>query len=355
MLILYALLILLLFIPFPEIKALGKSNVYHDDYLLPNNTLPIKGFFVVWVFFRHSRDYITISDTFFNRIYMNIDYYAGQLIVVAFLFYSGYGIYESIKTKGTQYIKNFPKKRLFRIWFRFAICLSFFLVFNIITNRTYPVKTILLSYIGWESIGNSNWYMFAIFSLYIFIYISFRFFKKLESVIPLIIFTLLASCFIDVLYFFELGIWWYNTILCFVSGMWYSRYKKEIDCVVQKNDIAYCRTLLCSIFIFAVLYYGHLKYSPQIMIFTAPIFALIIIFLSMKVKFRSKLLSFLGDHVFSIYILQRLAFLILKDKTTNQYLYFLSSLLLTIIISLLFDKVFNTIERSLRKRNIYRE
>lgn len=229
------------------------------------------------------------------------------------------------------------------------------LIFNIITNRTYPVKTILLSYIGWESIGNSNWYMFAIFSLYIFIYISFRFFKKMESVIPLIIFTLLASCFIDVLYFFELDIWWYNTILCFVSGMWYSRYKKEIDCVVQKNDIAYCRTLLCSIFIFAVLYYGHLKYSPQIMIFTAPIFALIIIFLSMKVKFRSKLLSFLGDHVFSIYILQRLAFLILKDKTTNQYLYFLSSLLLTIIISLLFDKVFNTIERSLRKRNIYRE
>ena len=344
MLILYFLIALLLLIPFPDIKPLVKNNTYHDDYLMPNATLPIKGFFVICVFFRHSRDYITIKDTFLNRIYLNIDYYSGQLIVAAFLFYSGYGIYESIRTKGTEYIKSFPQKRFFRTWIRFAICVSFFLVFNLATNRIYPLKTILLSYTGWEAIGNSNWYMFAIFALYIITYISFRFSPQKDSVLPLIIFTLLSSLLIDALYFGAPGDWWYNTILCFVTGMWYSRYKNKIEHTVQRNNITYYLTVLFSLLIFAVLYCEYIRSSPGMMIFAAPVFVFIIILLSMKVKFRSMPLAFLGKHVFSIYILQRLLFLILKDIIPNTYIYFLSTLFLTIIVSFLFDTAFKALE-----------
>ena len=35
-----------------------------------------------------------------------------QLMVTMFLFYSGYGVMESIKRKGDDYIKSFPKKRI---------------------------------------------------------------------------------------------------------------------------------------------------------------------------------------------------------------------------------------------------
>lgn len=37
---------------------------------------------------------------------------AGQLIVVMFLFYSGYGVMESVRSKGTAYIKSIPFKRV---------------------------------------------------------------------------------------------------------------------------------------------------------------------------------------------------------------------------------------------------
>ena len=36
-----------------------------------------------------------------------------------FLFYSGYGVYESIKRKGTPYIDNFSKNRLLKTFIEF--------------------------------------------------------------------------------------------------------------------------------------------------------------------------------------------------------------------------------------------
>lgn len=353
MFILYILLLIVLFIPFPEIRLCANSSAYHEDYLSINSTLPIKGFFVVLVFFRHSLDYIKLGGTLLDRTFINIDYYSSQLIVAAFLFYSGYGIYESIKKKGMQYIKSFPLYRLFRTWFCFAICVSLFLVFDIATNDIYPLKTIMLSYTGWESIGNSNWYMFDIFALYIIVFISFRFFSQKESALPLLIFSFLSVLLICFLVLRAPGPWWYNTILCFVYGMWYSRYKSNIEKIVLKNNTTYYLTLLSSIVVFLILYFISFCFTHYILIFAVPVFVLIIIFLSMKIKLRSTLLSYLGKHVFSIYILQRLAFLILKNAFSNEYLYFAVSFVFTIVISFLFDIAINIIEKGLYKARNY--
>lgn len=349
MIISYLALIVLLLIPFPKVKSFIK-NEYHEDYLKPDATLPIKGFFVVLVFFRHSREYVTLSVSILNLLFLYIDHYSGQLIVAAFLFYSGYGIYESIKTKGTQYIKSFPRKRLFRTWIRFAVCVSFFLVFNLAANIVYPVKTILLSYTGWESIGNSNWYMCVVFILYIVTYISFRFISDKKSLLALLIFTFLSILIIAILFVWGPGHWWYNTILCWVIGMWYSRYKEKIDSIVQKNNITYWLTFLSSILCFSALYYLLLNcFGSILMILAAPVLVLIIIILSMKVQFKSTLLAFLGKHVFSIYILQRLALSLLRDLIPNNAIYLLSSFLLTILFAYSFDTLFKLFEDKLCK------
>ena len=62
----------------------------------------------------------------------------------------------------------------------------------------------------------------------------------------------------------------------------------------------------------------------------------------MKVKIGNKVLDFFGKHVFSIYILQRLAFMTLGLAPwiqSNLYLYFALSLGGTIVISLAFELI----------------
>lgn len=166
MILLYLCFVILIFIPFP--KLVNCSSNEYDRYLDKDNTLPIKGFFVVLVFFRHFNQYITLSSSFVDKAFGFVDSKSGQLIVTLFLFYSGFGIFESIKTK-EDYVRSFLRKRFLPVWISFVICVSFFLIYDLIVGKAYDFGTILLSFIGWKSIGNSTWFMFVTFVLYLFI------------------------------------------------------------------------------------------------------------------------------------------------------------------------------------------
>lgn len=95
-----------------------------------------------------------------------------QLVVTMFLFYSGYGIYESIKTKA-HYIQNFLKDRIGYVFMNLVLGLSLYLILNVFIQRSYSLDHILLSLVGIKSIGNSSWFMFAILVLYMSTYFSF--------------------------------------------------------------------------------------------------------------------------------------------------------------------------------------
>lgn len=151
----------------------AKVNIageYLDTCLNRKQTTAVNGVFVMLVFLRHFKEYIECGtyDSFFWRL----DSYLGQLIVTTFLFFSGYGILVSIKNK-PHYLQSVPK-RFFKVWFRFAVAICLFLILNMAMGNQYTPLTILLSFTGWESVGNSNWYIFAILSLYFFTYVSVR-------------------------------------------------------------------------------------------------------------------------------------------------------------------------------------
>ncbi|MBR6476984.1 MAG: hypothetical protein IKS85_00920, partial [Lachnospiraceae bacterium] len=114
MLFLYLACILLFFIPFP--KLVSKGDREWDQYLIKDAALPVKGLFVILVFFRHFISYVTLSDSIFDKVFYRMDRLTGQLIVTMFLFYSGYGIYESIKKKGRPYVSGFIRHRFLPVW-----------------------------------------------------------------------------------------------------------------------------------------------------------------------------------------------------------------------------------------------
>lgn len=56
------------------------------------------------------KGYITLSDDYCDRWFYDILIYIGQLMVAPYLFYSGYGIMESLNRK-SDYMRTYPKKR----------------------------------------------------------------------------------------------------------------------------------------------------------------------------------------------------------------------------------------------------
>ena len=93
---------------------------WNEDYIGIRTTSVINGLFIWLVFMSHFTQYLP---EYANNIIGTV---MGQLVVVMFLFYSGYGIMESIKLKGVIYILNIPKKRFLGTLYKFIIAVNFF-------------------------------------------------------------------------------------------------------------------------------------------------------------------------------------------------------------------------------------
>lgn len=312
------------------------GRYYHSDNVHPNSSpLSIKGIFAVLIFLSHSKDYINVNSSNFSKIFVFQNSFLGQLIVPIFFFYSGFGIMESFKKK-PNYFQTFPKKRFLKTLLNFDIAICLFLIMNLILDRSYSIKDILFSFVGWSSIGNSNWFIFAILIGYISIYISHLISKK-----PVLItlFTTIILCgYCITLTIIQKGSWWTDTILTLPFGMIFSIYHDKIKSFVTKNNINYITTLVISAVMFIFLYLFSSIFNPFTITynFVSIMFCFVIVLVTYKFRFKNKVLSFLGKHSFDIYILQRIPMIFLsKTIITNSIVCFITiSFTLTIVISL---------------------
>jgi hypothetical protein len=151
---------------------------YFPDYIDRTQTNCIKGLFILVVFVRHINQYIAKSgyeySGIFDRCFNLIDDHIGQLLVVMFLFYSGYGVMESIKHKGDTYIQAIPKHRFLSTLLNFDVAVLAFVILDLILSIDITSDKVLLSFIGWQSVGNSNWYIFVILLCYLAVYMSHK-------------------------------------------------------------------------------------------------------------------------------------------------------------------------------------
>ena len=263
-------------------------------------------------------------------------------MVTTFLFYSGYGIYESIN-KNKEYRNSFFKKRFLPTLINFAIAIFFFILVNILVGNKLNVLKLLLSFTGYEAIGNSNWYMFAIFCEYMFLMISFKLFKKDKSqILGVLIFTIAYIIIISILK----ERYWYDTILCFPVGMYFSYFKSKIEKYIFNNK-TYGLILIIYLLLFCVLYILHRSVSSVIIYNVISIlFVFIIILLSVKVKFNNKMLEYLGERLFWIYILQRIP-MIIFNGVFNYQVYFVICIAITLVLSETMYRISNKLNRVL--------
>ncbi len=336
----YLLLIILLI--FIGSKVFIKD--FNVNYMSKDTTSSIKGIFILVVFYSHLVSY-TIVNKSKDFLMFKLKKYLGQLMVTMFLFYSGYGVYESIKKNKSKYIKSIPKKRVLITLFNFMVAVLMFEIINPLIGRSLPLRNNLLSFIGWESVGNSNWYIFGILFMYLITYFSFVFFEKedkkaiLSTWIFVIIFCLFMALYKDD--------YWYNTLFCYPLGLTYSFYKEKIEKLMLKNK-KYFIGLIATAIAFIVLY----KYKSVNWVyyqFLSMIFCLLIVFITMKFNINNKILKWLGDNLFWMYILQRIPMLVFRylGLANNEYSYAAACLIVTIILSFVFSNIIKKVDEKI--------
>ena len=338
---------------FYKIQCIRPGAGLNAACLSPDRTTSIKGIFVLLVFLSHANNYLLSMPAYtadvLNQPYINFQSHLGQGVVVIFLFYSGYGVMESIKKKGALYVHAIPKRRILKtlLHFDIAVLLYLFLDLALGTLARRSPLTVLLAFTGWTSLGNSNWYIFAVLMLYLFTFVAF--FRLAEKPArALWVVTGFTAVYIAVLAFLK-DAWWFDTVLLYPIGMWYSFGKVRIESFLRGKVYRFWlvfSAVFAAMVVFHLLCANYLCY--ELWLFTL---ALFIVLLTMKVEIGNAVLRFFGKHLFEIYILMRIPMLILlRLGITNTYVFVLSSFAVTVLLAVGFQKMLALLDARLFDR-----
>lgn len=316
-----------------------KFQENNKDYISVQQTNVIKGIFIWLVFMGHIIPYITeLSpfNLFVDKAAYGVVIVLKQLVVVPFMFYSGYGVMNSIKAKGENYVASIPRRRLLNTMLNFGVAVLFFVALNLALHIPMELKQVLLSLICWDSVGNSNWYIFTICFCYLTSYVSYRLFGYSKR--SLIANASILFVFILVLSRFK-GSWWYDTCLAYSAGSIFCYYKERLENLINRN---YLRSILIGGGILIISYIIMLKApvakSLVFMNICSICFSLFMVILTMRFQLKSKILEWSGKNLFPLYIYQRLPMILFSTigggifVAEHRYIYVILCALVSLII-----------------------
>lgn len=310
-----------------------------DAWLSRDDSNAVKGVFILMVFVAHTFDY-TFKGTswelnFIDQIALSVRGLFGQLIVVMFFFFSGYGVSESIREK-KEYVRTMPKNRILGTLLNFDIAVLVFALFTFVYTGSFPYAKLVPAFVGWDSVGNSNWYIFSILLCYLVVYIVAMTCKKIGIV------TLMVLIAVTQVLSLVRPNYWYNTMLAFPLGMLISERRVWALSVLDKHfskGFMVCVTLFSVIYCFRYDWHGF-RYNAL-----SVCFAMLIIIIMHKVRVENKFLVWCGRKLFPLYIYQRLSMLVVlwivgqEFASANALIFSVMSFAVTLIIARIYRPV----------------
>jgi len=327
------ILLLILFIVFCISCKYKRGG--NDEYMSIESTRTINGVFVVFIFFRHSFSYIEYQKLDF--VYSHINQMLGQLIVASFFLYSGYGIMNSFITK--KEYKHRLLVRIMNLWFKYLIAIFFYTLLNCFLDREFSLIHYMKSIFAWESIGNSNWFIFSTLSLYFFTYFAFSVAKNNNTII--IILLMLCLCYTTLLIRLGKPSWWYDTIWAFVLGIIFRTFEDMInDKLTCIRGIKWGLDLVSILILMGIINVINSSNILGLSIYSLLFCILLIVFTS-KVHVKNSFFHFLGYYCFEIYIYQRLVMIVFQklDILSINIIIIICSGIATIYVALKIRKI----------------
>ena len=316
-----------------------------SDFLSVEKTTCVKGIFVILVFFRHFKSYVTL-DSRWDFVYTYLDNRLGQLIVVLFFFYSGYGLFVSYRKKGKPYIDGLLKNRFLKIWVHFDIAVVFYLLLAWALGTFYPLKQIINAFLAWQTVGNSNWYIWVTLLLYLFLFVFGQLFYR-RPLLFLCAVTAATVAYIVIFYsIYPDYYWWCDTVLCFPAGLFYAYFESRIHALFQRKWV-YPTALL----LFAALFLFLFPLRDSLALYQALSlsFVALILLITKKVSFQNRILTFFGKRVFPFYILQHFPMILLSHFSLNQFplLFLAASFGMTLLLIPAYERLLQKVDQLL--------
>ncbi len=312
----------------------------------------INGFFIWIVFISHLQSYGIESqgaDLFISKILGFI----GQCCVATFFFYSGYGIMTKLHMKQAIYARQLITKRFPTLLLHMTIAVCVFWGVQTLYGQEYELKQILLSFIAWDAIGNSNWFIFITLSSYLIIASSFLLWHKVGESMVALSTAFMLICVIFVVR--NKGPWWYNTCLCIPAGMIFCIWRKRIEDLISVLNIPVWIWGLLLILTSLILY-NFMPWPASMNNIAAILFAFGITLLFSCISIRNPPLFLCwsgGPALFYLYIFQRIPMIIGAKAEWNQhhlFLYELFCFVSTLLIAKFCSKIFPIADKFLLKK-----
>ena len=307
MVIAYCILLALIVVGLRIVKPSDDDSFFDNSHCMP-----VKGICIASVFLGHAGGYLYTSGPDglqgLERVFFFLNDNFGQLKVVPFLFISGYGVARCLESKGDAYLDSMPRRRIFRTLGRFDIAVLSFVALNLLLGIPMSIRQVGLSFVGWDSIGNSNWYIFVILICYVATWISGRvgrLFSLSSGKRNGLLWLILAAAMIALVFCRDAH--WYNTMLAYPAGVLYAVYRDRFNRLFRGHfwlSVVVLGFLAAGVHV--VTHYVSIPGGEVWYNLKGIAFAFFVVCLMTRIELRSIPLSWMGENLFEIYIYQRL-------------------------------------------------
>lgn len=316
----------------------------NKEYLSVESTSGLRGFLALGIIFHHLSPLVKTGEEFSNFSYM------GTYIVSIFFFLSAYGLYVQNESK-ENYLDNFLEKRLSKIMVPFFIISLIYMFARFVNGQLMDLNFFINLFKKGSTIIYNGWFVDIIILMYVFFYISFKFFQN--KLLSIVLNTIFIICYICLAIKLGYSFWWYNSALPFIIGLIWAKNQNKIDRFLDRYY--FIAIILVTVLLFfshkynILLKYVHLEdsYSYALaanldnIIFTI---YFIMVFLK-KINFSNVYLTLIGRISFELYMIHGLVISILEkifvSSRVNDVLFTFFVLMISLILAWIINKLVN--------------
>ena len=250
----------------------------------------------------------------------------GHLLVAAFFFCSGLGLFKSLKSK-KDYLRGFVLKRIVPLIIAFYLSEFIYTGMRLLIGEKMKALDVICYLLGVHMANMNGWYVVAIVLFYFLFHLAFRTCKK-ESTAILWMFIAAAAyaaggSFLGHWHEWWMGgEWWYNSIILFPLGLLFAKHEEKITAFFKKAYPVLLPLSVAGTFGLHFLsewaqnvwgYYGEYWHDPLLIPhrlmccgvqWVLCIFYVLSWFLIMlKIKLGNKLLALAGSKTLELYLM----------------------------------------------------
>lgn len=295
---------------------------FNQDYLSIDNSCIIKGFCSLLIVIHH------IAQRTNGGLLFPLFGYIGFLAVGMFYFYSGYGLMSQFQVRGNAYLRHFFTKRIWKVLLPYLIANVVYLVIDFVSGVQYEWSELIRKILSGRIVPFS-WFVISIIVVYIIFWVSCtvagRGCEIMMIAIGITVYSLICMKL-------ETPPQWYTTVYAFLFGNIYSRIRKPIERFFQTRYWMKLIFLLGSALIFLLIAEIGTRPIYQMIFFNACVisFITLVLGITMKFAFRNRVLSFLGENNYELYLYQGI--FVSRIMIGENFVYAVSTIALLLII-----------------------